>query len=50
MWERWRGVDSMLRHIYSETSLIRASLIRMPYNLNTVPGNLFGHFLFTMIQ
>ena len=36
--------------IYSQTSLIRASLIRMPHNPNTLPGNLFYHFLFTMIQ
>ena len=35
---------------YSQTSLFRASLIRMPHNPNTVPGSLFYHFLFTMIQ
>ena len=35
---------------YSQTSLIRASLIRMPHNPNTLPGNLFYQFLFTMIQ
>ena len=35
--------------IYSQTSLIRASLIRMPHNPNTILGNLH-HFLFTMIQ
>ena len=34
---------------YSQTSLIRASLIRMPHNPSTVPGKLFYHFLFTMI-
>ena len=28
----------------SQASLIRASLIRMPHNLNTVPGNLCYHF------
>ena len=32
---------------YSQTSLIRASLIRMPHNPNTVPGNLFYRFLST---
>ena len=31
---------------YSQTSLIRASLIRIPHNPNTLPGNLFSHFLF----
>ena len=36
--------------LYSQTLLIRASLIRMPHNPNTVPCNLFYHFLFTMIQ
>ena len=35
---------------YSQTSLIHASLIRMPHNLNTLLGNLFYHFIFTMIQ
>ena len=35
---------------YSQTSLIRASLIIMPHNPNTLPGNLFYHFLITMIQ
>ena len=34
----------------SQTSFIRASLIRMPHNPNTVPSNLFYHFLFAMIQ
>ena len=34
----------------SQTSLIRASLIRMPHNPNTLPGNLFYYFLFTVIQ
>ena len=33
-----------------QTSLIRASLIHMPHNPNTVPGNRFYHFLFIMIQ
>ena len=36
--------------IYSQTSLIHASLIRLPHNPNTLPGNLFYHFLFTVIQ
>ena len=39
-----------LRYIYSQTSLIRASLIRVPHNPTTLPGNLFYRFLFTMIQ
>ena len=29
--------------VYSHTSLIRASLIRILHNPNTVPGNLFYH-------
>ena len=39
--------------IYSQTSLIHASLICMPHNPNKLPGNLFlvfHRFLFTMIQ
>ena len=34
----------------SETLLIRASLIRMDHNPNTLPDNLLYHFLFTVIQ
>ena len=34
---------------YSQTSLIRASITRMPHNPNTVPGN-FYHVLFTMFS
>ena len=34
----------------TQTSLIRASLIPVPHNPNTVPGNLVYHFLFTMVQ
>ena len=36
--------------MYSQTALIRVSLIRVPKNPNIIPGNLFYHFLFTMIQ
>ena len=36
--------------MYSQTLLIRASLIRMHRNPNIIPGNLFYHFLFIMIQ
>ena len=36
--------------LYSQTSLIRAYLIRMPPNPNTVLGNRFYHFLCTLIQ
>ena len=42
------GVTSI--GVYSETSLIRASLVRMPPNPNRLPGNLRYHFLLTMIQ
>ena len=35
---------------YTQTALICAALIRMPHNPNTVPGNLFYQFLFTLIQ
>ena len=42
--------DRPLFFKYSQTSLIRASLIRMPHNPNKVSGNLFYRFLFTMIQ
>ena len=35
--------------IYSQTLLIRASLIRMPHIPNTLPGNLSRHLLFIMI-
>ena len=45
-----RGGGGCLLQVYNETSLIRASLIRIPHNPNTVPGNLIYHFLFTMIQ
>ena len=34
----------------SQTSLIRVSLICMPHSPNTVPGILFYHVLFAMIQ
>ena len=37
-------------YVCSQTSLIRASLIRMHRNPNIIPGNLFYHFLFIMIQ
>ena len=40
--------EGMCVGMYSQTSLIRTPLIRMPQNPNTVPGNLC--FLFTMIQ
>ena len=36
--------------IYSQTSLIRASLICMLLNPNILPGHLFHRFLFTMCQ
>ena len=36
--------------IYSQTSLVRASLIRISHNPNPLPSTLFYHFLFTMIQ
>ena len=36
--------------VYSQTSLIRASLIHIPHNPNKVPGNFLYHFLFTMIK
>ena len=35
---------------YSQASLICASLIHMPHNPNTVPGNLFYNLLFTVIH
>ena len=31
--------------LYRQTSLIRVSLTRMPHNPNTLPGNLFYHFI-----
>ena len=34
----------------NEIRPLHASLIRMSHNPNTVPANLFYHFLFTMIQ
>ena len=34
----------------AQTSLIRASLIRMSHNPYTRPANRLYHFLFTMIQ
>ena len=42
----WRTPETI---VYNQTSLTRASLIRMPHNPNTIPGNLFYHFLFTMM-
>ena len=33
------GTCDLSSSMYSQTSLIRASLIRMPHNPNTVPGN-----------
>ena len=44
------GALITMEHHISETMLVRASLIRMPHNPNTLPGNLLYHLLFTMIQ
>ena len=44
----FRGNTYDFEAIYSQTSLIRASLIRMPRNPNTLPSNLVYHFLFTV--
>ena len=43
-------VGICIKDNYSQTSLIRSSLIRMPHDPNTVHGNFFYYFLFTMIQ
>ena len=35
--------------IYSQTSLLRPSLIRMPHNPNTLPGNLLPFSVFCFL-
>ena len=44
------GVGVPTVYVYSRISLIRASVIRMPHNPNTLHVNLFYHFLLAMIQ
>ena len=47
------GVVGIMKNISRRVRgryISRASLIRMPHNPNTLPGNLLYPFLFTMIQ
>ena len=45
----WRNSKLCISLLYySQTSLIRDSLIRMPHNPNTLPGNLF-YFLYDSV-